>query len=237
MPYHVYLISCSSSEKKYVGITSKGYLRRFSDHKWHARKNGKCSALYAAIRKHRHESFSVKLLEVCNTFREANDREVHWIKELNTLSPNGYNLTTGGDAGTMSKETLAKMSKRMKGKPLPKKNVDGLIAAWANPEIRASRCEKIKEAMNRPEVRKQTSERQKGVKKSETHIKGIRAARSSKVKCVETGVIYEAIIDAVYWIRATTEYKKASTAKISRATKREDYTAYGYKWQRVQNDS
>jgi hypothetical protein len=39
-----------------------------------------------------------------------NDREEHWIKELNTLAPHGYNLTTGGDACELSEETKTKMS-------------------------------------------------------------------------------------------------------------------------------
>ena len=30
----------------------------------------------------------------------AEEREKHWIKELNTLEPHGYNYTTGGTKGT-----------------------------------------------------------------------------------------------------------------------------------------
>ena len=39
----------------------------------------------------------------------VNDRETYWINELNTLSPNGYNLKTGGRRPTFSEETKERL--------------------------------------------------------------------------------------------------------------------------------
>lgn len=238
MPYEVYLISSSKTEKKYVGITTKGYLNRFANHIWHSRKTRRsCRALYSAMNKYGQESFSVQLLETANSFDEMQSLEVKYIKDIGTLHPNGYNLTTGGDAGVMSDETKQIMSDRLKGVPMSQKNKDGLKRAWGDDSIREKRVKSIKEAMNRPEVRRQTSERQKGVKKSESHIKSIRASRAKPVRCICKGINFEAISDAVKWVKDNTEFKKASHAKIIRATKRSDYTAYGYRWEYINDPS
>jgi len=44
------------------------------------------------------ENFSVSLIEE-TTAELANARECFWIKELDTQSPNGYNMTSGGGGG------------------------------------------------------------------------------------------------------------------------------------------
>ncbi len=38
-----------------------------------------------------------EILEYCESEDQLNEREKFWIKELNSRSPNGYNLTVGGD--------------------------------------------------------------------------------------------------------------------------------------------
>lgn len=234
MAFEVYLISSTKTKKQYVGVTTKGYLNRFANHIWHSRKQRKsCRALYEAINKFGAESFSVELLYTANSRDEMHQMEIHFIKSLNTLSPDGYNLTEGGDAGIMSEETKQMMSDRLKGQPLSDKNKAGLIAAWKDPAIRHQRCLAIKAAMNRESVRQKTSERQKGKPKSDHHIKSIREAIASSVRCVEAGIDFEAMIDAVNWVRACGEYPKANHAKIIRATKRSDYTAYGFHWVRL----
>lgn len=50
--------------------------------------------LYNAINKYGEENFEMEILEWC---RNYNEREVYWIKKLNTLSPNGYNISEGGN--------------------------------------------------------------------------------------------------------------------------------------------
>lgn len=59
------------------------------------KKKGYPSAIHAAFRKYGIENFSFEVIEECLS-EELDIREAYWIKELNTMAPNGYNLTAGG---------------------------------------------------------------------------------------------------------------------------------------------
>ena len=61
--YEVYLITNQISGKKYVGITKRGYMKRFQEHISYATKSNRHSLLYEDIRKFGVESFTVSLLE------------------------------------------------------------------------------------------------------------------------------------------------------------------------------
>ena len=105
----IYVIETSASDKKYVGQTLShrknrgryhpfGAIGRFRDHLSEAINNTKkkqCTYLNNAIRLYGVDSFSVRVLELCD--REALDeREQYHISNLKTLYPIGYNLTAGG---------------------------------------------------------------------------------------------------------------------------------------------
>ena len=51
----------------------------------------------------------VELIECCEIV-DANDREIHYIKEFNSLYPNGYNLKNGGSVFTHSDESKKRVS-------------------------------------------------------------------------------------------------------------------------------
>ena len=113
----IYLISCRINGKQYVGKTKQKLERRISQHKYDSKKGS--ISLGAAIRKYGWENFSVEVLEVCPVAM-LNEREKFWIAALNSKSPNGYNLTDGGDGGrgvSPSAETRAKLSAALKGRP------------------------------------------------------------------------------------------------------------------------
>ena len=59
-----------------------------------------------------------------------NDREQYWIRELNTLRPHGYNLTTGGDACELSEETKTKISAMKLQNSIDKNGYVGFIKEW-----------------------------------------------------------------------------------------------------------
>jgi hypothetical protein len=120
---HIYVISCSYSNKQYVGqavthiLNHKRYrpygmIGRFKSHISEAFSNKKkqCCYLNNAIRKYGKDSFSVSLL-ACTTFENADKMEQYYIKHLNTLCPNGYNLTNGGNCTRLSLESRLKLSK------------------------------------------------------------------------------------------------------------------------------
>lgn len=117
---YIYKIINNKTNKIYVGQTKHPIEKRWKEH-IHAYKYGvkykkhiKNSAIYSAMRKYELTSFQIIEIEKCNNIDELNQREIYWIKELNTLSPNGYNLTTGGERPSYSPEVIEKL--RIAGK-------------------------------------------------------------------------------------------------------------------------
>ena len=110
----VYLIRNTVSGKCYVGQTVKTLDRRWATHKREARK-GRGHALADAIRKYGEEAFEATEIACAFNLDSLNFLEAYFISQLNTLSPNGYNLTTGGESYTRSEETLQKMAEATRG--------------------------------------------------------------------------------------------------------------------------
>lgn len=98
--YDIYLITNKVNDKKYVGITSKGYEYRFKGHLRETRLKG-TRYLCNAIRKYGEDSFTVELLAQANTHKEACELEREFIKQYKTHcyseGSHGYNETLGGD--------------------------------------------------------------------------------------------------------------------------------------------
>lgn len=107
----IYLIR-SPKMKGYVGQTTKSFEDRMKGHKSASsnldKKDG-CRALNNAIRKHGWDNMTKEVLILCND-EMLDQYEVMFIKKFDTLAPNGYNLTTGGDSKKeYSQDTLDKM--------------------------------------------------------------------------------------------------------------------------------
>ena len=101
----------SPSGKCYIGLT-KDYELRCMQHK---NSNNVCAAFRNALEKYGWDNFTHEILEENLTLQEANDREKYFIEYHNSLSPNGYNLTTGGDTFELSEETKEKMRGKYRG--------------------------------------------------------------------------------------------------------------------------
>lgn len=101
----IYLLE-SPNGKKYIGQAVKclsngkkwGYLSRWKAHIRESNNNlNYCRLLDNAIRKYSHENFIVKLICECDSLEDLNNKEKYYIKHYDTESPNGYNLTSGGN--------------------------------------------------------------------------------------------------------------------------------------------
>ena len=88
----VYLITNSVNGKKYVGVT-KNIKTRMNSHASHTIPTK--AAIKNAIKKHGRENFTIEVIEE-GSVDYCYEREPHWIAELNTLVPIGYNICTGG---------------------------------------------------------------------------------------------------------------------------------------------
>jgi hypothetical protein len=106
---NIYIIINTTTNKQYIGQTVShrknhnkyrpfGYEGRFKDHISEAICNTKkkqCNYLNNSIRQYGKEVFNVELITTCNK-EELDTLEELYIKQYNTLYPNGYNLTKGG---------------------------------------------------------------------------------------------------------------------------------------------
>ena len=118
----IYKITNISNDKIYVGqavshiLNHKryrpyGHEGRFRCHISEAftTKKNQSHYLNNAIRKYGVTDFMVELIECCE-LEKADEREIHYIKELNSLFPNGYNLKNGGSVFTHSDESKQRLS-------------------------------------------------------------------------------------------------------------------------------
>ena len=118
----IYKITSISNGKIYVGqavshiLNHKryrpyGHEGRFRCHISEAFSTKKNQSHYLnnAIRKYGVTDFVVELIECCEV-EKADEREIHYIKELNSLFPNGYNLKNGGSVFTHSDESKKRLS-------------------------------------------------------------------------------------------------------------------------------
>src|SRR6185312_14387178 len=97
--WHIYKVTCSASNKSYIGLTRCGVERRWRNHIWRVnskRPMGEKFHLHRAIAKYGVETFSVQTLSEHPTLVEASAAERAAIASHGTLNPNGYNFTDGG---------------------------------------------------------------------------------------------------------------------------------------------
>lgn len=111
----IYLSTNKINGKKYVGYTTLTLESRIKTHIYKSRSKSQYFYLFKnALRKYGPESFSWEILEYCNSTEECCEKEKYYIKTLNTISPNGYNLTEGGNGGIQSNEVKEKISNSLK---------------------------------------------------------------------------------------------------------------------------
>jgi group I intron endonuclease len=96
------------NHKKYRPYGHEGRFRCHISEAFSTKKN-QSHYLNNAIRKYGVEDFVVELIECCE-IDDADERETHYIKEFNSLYPNGYNLKNGGNVFTHSNESKKRVS-------------------------------------------------------------------------------------------------------------------------------
>lgn len=110
----------SPSGKSYIGQTIQDFEKRMYQHEYDANdvKRGNCKALYNAISHYGFDTFEKHILIECPN-EDLDFYEILCIKEYNTLSPNGYNLDSGGNKGKIySDESRTKMREKAKERDL-----------------------------------------------------------------------------------------------------------------------
>lgn len=94
---YIYCITNQINGKRYVGKTTQSLEERFREHCKDSIKE-RCNKrpLYDAMNKYGIENFIIEELEQVEDKNILSEREIFWIKELNTYGSNGYNASKGG---------------------------------------------------------------------------------------------------------------------------------------------
>lgn len=147
----IYKITNQISKKCYIGETKKSnpYIR-WNEHKRKIEQGIGCPALQCAVKKYGIDNFTFEILIICFD-DERYKFEIEYIKKYNSIAPNGYNLTKGGEGGGFygkkhSQETIDRISQVSK-----QKYID-------NPQLKKDMSERQKIVMNSLEVRNKIKE-------------------------------------------------------------------------------
>ena len=110
----IYLLFNTINGKMYIGQTKQAFKRRIAEHKRDSKKRK--VGVDAAIHKYGWENFRYGVIKKCASKAEMDTWEKFFIILLNTKSPNGYNLTDGGEGVSgFTDETRAILSAKRKG--------------------------------------------------------------------------------------------------------------------------
>ena len=91
---YIYMIRNKINEKIYIGQTTRPIEKRFAEHR--TRKKG-YSAIHGAIKKYGWNNFEIDWYDCPD--EDLNFDEEVLVREMKTLSPDGYNLMEGGGNG------------------------------------------------------------------------------------------------------------------------------------------
>src|ERR1035441_3496745 len=92
----IYKIRNKINGKCYVGQTANGLERSIRRHA-HPKNN---NIIAQAIKKYGLQSFEVTVIDTADSRSVLNEKEIHWIAELHTKTPRGYNVANGGNGVT-----------------------------------------------------------------------------------------------------------------------------------------
>ena len=171
---YIYRILNKITQKCYIGESKcLNINRRWNQHKKTIENNkGYCPALRDAVIKYGIENFIFNVIIVC--FDDDRFKyEKEFIIKYNSVFPNGYNLTNGGEGGGgfQGKKHSEEVKNKIKN-TLKQKYID-------NPELKKQLSERNKIVLNIPEVK----ERMKlGMLNYNKHQKVTRAPKTDGVK-------------------------------------------------------
>ena len=177
-----YVIYChtSPSGKKYIGQTNH-YGKRCAAHKRDSKDPVKSkNRFHSAIIKYGWNSFTHEILKNDLTLEEANYWEEFYIKELNTIHPNGYNLTTGGLNYKVSEDTKLKMSSARVGVFHSEETKKKLKEYSNRDDVKNKRIEASKNRSSESRAKTSEANKRRGCRTDETKDK-LRIANLGKV--------------------------------------------------------
>lgn len=246
----IYKIYNDVNSKFYIGQTSKTNPK----YRWYQHKSASknlsikdTSALHKAMNKYGLEHFYFIIIEeVPNDF--LNEREKFWIKFYNSLSPNGYNLTVGGE-GALGRKS------RFKGVLRPQEVKDKIKKTWT--KEKREYYSNLFKGENNPNYGKQLSVETKSKIRNatlgeknhffgkhhseETKQKLSQAQNNNKKQVIMKDKNTGEILKVFESLSAAAKFIHGDDGYISKACRRKTRTktniAYGYKWDFIESVS
>lgn len=231
-PYGVvYKITNLLNGNLYVGLTTRTIKKRFYAHIYHATKEHRNNYLHCAIRKYGVENFKIEEIVSCFDQKSLCELECYFIKKYNTLAPNGYNLTTGGEHHKLSPEALKRHSEIRMGKKRGKYSEE--------------HCKKISEALKGrkldPEHARKSSlglknwirdngHPQLGRKKPQEEIDKIRE-KKTKYRNIEMSTVDGVLIATFFTVQDIADHFNWRCTSITKVLAGSRNSLFGYKFE------
>ena len=204
----IYKIVNKINQKQYIGQTTRSFKERISEH---CRKDN--TLIGKAIKKYGIDNFECVIIDKADDTSELNKKEMYWIRKLNTMTPNGYNLCYGGNntkGYSHREESKEKMS-------LTKLKL-GTMKGPKNHFYGKNHTEETKEKLKKS----WTNDRKQRM--SEFSKKLDRSYSFVKVRNITTGRVYDSIKEA-------SQDTGVLETHITRVCKGKRKSAGGYKWE------
>lgn len=235
----IYMIRRKKTGKLYIGKTTRKLKLRIRQHVYYASKSPTNSYIDNAIGEHGVDEFEVLLVEECSSKEELNEREKYWIKFFNSKSPNGYNLTDGGDGGAgrpISEKQRQIISESNKGKVLSDITKTKISDSKGVPVVCVDTGDIFKSITAAAEWAGVALPSISAALHHKRHTSGgyrwnfvdnpneteiTPQNRKRRVVCIETGEIFESITAASEW----------AGKNVHEALRGRNKTAGGYHWQ------
>jgi group I intron endonuclease len=115
----IYCFTNKVNGKEYIGQTKRLLAQRIKDHVLASRRKCRCRLVGRALAKYGISGFVVSILDSAADQVSLDLLERQYIVQRNTLSPYGYNLKDGGQAGFgghFSEETKKRISESLSGR-------------------------------------------------------------------------------------------------------------------------
>lgn len=202
----IYVFKNKINNKYYVGQTTRTFTLRLQEHLRHNK-----TAFDKALRKYGLENFVYGIIDTAKTIDDLNKKEIYWIKQFNSMTPNGYNLCNGGDN---TKGYHHKLISRIKMSNSKK----GRFKGKENPFFKKKHSNETRTRMRKA----WTEERKEKLKEQHKVTKFYKV----KVKNVETGEIFNSIKEAA-------EAYKIKATHITRVCKGRRKRTGGYHWEYI----
>lgn len=160
----IYKITNKITNKIYIGQTTRNPYIRWNKHQRISLNpnNKDFSFIHSSIRKYGVDNFTFDVIDTAENKEELNEKEIYYIKKFNSMAPNGYNLTSGGQSPRVLSERTRKLLSETKlgalnpnygkhpSEETRKKLVERNNRRYASKEARLKTSISAKEVWSRP---------------------------------------------------------------------------------------